>query len=187
MANALFDIPGPLKRRCKRGSPALKSFYDIFFVNWTALSRREADLRFTGLLKGEELAIAKELIRRNLNRGYDHILDGAAVFRDTEVVPQLKKTLAAVADLSRRLTIAGTLWRIAKDPSFEECLREMVRSENHTLKEAHFEQIGWLGDERAIDMLIDLLSDRGDFVRSLAVAQLNEIEHQRRFFHCHDG
>ena len=30
-------------------------------------------------------------------------------------------------------------------------------------------------------MLIDLLEDRGDFVRHLALERLNEIEHQRLF------
>ncbi len=181
MPNTKYDIPAKAKRLSKRGSPALQEFYHHFFINETGLIRGEVDLTFLKDLSPQESAIAKGLIRRNLDRGYTHIIEGAAAFHDQEAVPQLKKLLARAPDLSRRLTIAGALWKLDKDPSFPACLREMVESDSNSLKVAHMNQLSWLGDERAINILIELLSDGDSFVRYLALTRLNEIEHKKRF------
>ena len=176
MPNTRYDIPAKAKRQSKRGSAAFQTFYRHFFVNECGLIRGEVDLSFLKDLTPQETTLAKDLIRRNLNRGYTHILQGAAALHDHEVVPQVKEMLACESNLSRRLTIAGTLWKLDKDPSFVECLYDMVQSDSNSLKEAHIDQIAWLGDERAINLLIDLLEDDGSFVRYLALSRLNEIE-----------
>jgi hypothetical protein len=181
MPKTVYDIPAKAKRECKQGSPALQAFYRDFFVNATGLIRGEVDLTFLQSLTTKESALAKDLIRRNLKLRYTHIIEGAAALRDQEAVPQLKEMLARESNLSRRLTIAGTLWRLVKDSSFPERLHDMVQSDSEPLKEAHIDQIVWLGDERAIRLLMDLLEDDGRFVRYLALSRLNEIEHKRRF------
>ncbi len=181
MSNTVYDIPAKAKRQSKRGSPAFQEFYRHFFVNSTGLIRREVDLSFLQELAPEETAIAKDLIRRNLKLNYTHIIDGAAALRDREAVPQLQDMLARESNLSRRLSTAGALWKIAEDPIFLECLRDMAESNYETLKEAHMYQIPWLGNVDAISLLIDLLKDSGSFVRHLALSALNAIEHRKHF------
>ena len=85
------------------------------------------------------------------------------------------------ANLSRRLTIAGSLWRLTDDDVFAATLIQMQRCDNAILKQAHFEQILWLKDERALSIYYDLIDDSDSFVRFLALTQLNEIELGRRF------
>ena len=183
MSNTIYDIPVEAKRQSKRGSHAFQKFYRHFFVNSTGLIRGEVDLSFLRELTPDETSLAKDLIRRNLKLNYTHIIDGAAALRDREAVPQLRDMVARESDLSRRLSIAGALWRITKDPIFLECLRDMAKSDNESLKEAHIFQVLWLGDQHAINLLIDLLNDPGSFVRHLALLALNAIEH-RKHFHC---
>jgi len=181
MPNTRYDIPSKSKRQSKRGSPALQSFYRNFFVNEFAVTRGEVDLGFLNDLVPEEAAIAKDLIRRNLKHGYTHIIEGAGALHDQEAVPQLKELFASASSASRRLTIAGALWKINQDPCFPECLREMVESDSDSLKVAHMDQVTWLGDDRSINIFIDLLADPDSFVRHLALSRLNEIEHKKRF------
>ena len=88
--------------------------------------------------------------------------------------------VAAEPDLSRRLTIAGTLWRLARDPLFIDLLKEMKASKNATLKQAHIHQIAWIPDGRAIDLLIELLDDNDRIVRSWALDMLKSIESGKR-------
>ncbi|MFN9367714.1 MAG: hypothetical protein ACK6CT_02955 [Planctomycetia bacterium] len=88
---------------------------------------------------------------------------------------------ANAKDLSRRLTIAGALWKINRDPCFPGLLAKMIAADDEALKVAHMDQVLWLGDVRSIRMLIDLLSDPHRFVRSLALSRLNEAEYGRRF------
>ena len=183
MSNTKYDIPVEAKRhfKDKRCSTAFRDFYTNFFVSEYGLTRREVDLAFLKNLTAHEVSLAKDLIRRNLKYGYSHIIEGAAALDDREAVPILREMLSRESNLSRRLTIAGSLWKIEKDPSFSACLREMADSDSQTLKEAHFYQIAWLGDERAISLLIELLEDEGSFVRYLALSRLNEIENKKRF------
>jgi hypothetical protein len=64
---------------------------------------------------------------------------------------------------SRRLTIAGALWKLCKDPVFIECLN---RARGTPLMVTHMDQVLWLDDERAVDFLIDLLpADDDDYHR----------------------
>jgi hypothetical protein len=82
---------------------------------------------------------------------------------------------------SRQLTIAGTLWKLNRDEVFVDCLNRMKTGDTRHLKSAHFNQIMWLGDARAIDYLIELLDDEDHFIRFLALSALNSIEHQQHF------
>lgn len=86
--------------------------------------------------------------------------------------------LAAQRDLSRRLTIAGSLWRLAQDEAFVDQLAQMMACTTSTMRSAHIDQVLWLGDGRSLDMLIELLDDSGAFVRYLALKRLNELEIQ---------
>ncbi|MFN0019184.1 MAG: HEAT repeat domain-containing protein [Pirellulaceae bacterium] len=183
MSNTEYDIPKEVKRYLKgRGStPAFRDYYRNFFVSTYGLSRREVDLSFLKNLKPHEAELAKDLIRRNLACGYSHIIEGAAALHDREALPILREMLSREVNLSRRLTIAGSLWKLDKDSSFPDCLREMADSASDTLKEAHFYQIAWLGDKRAIALLFELLEDKGRFVKYLALSRLNEIELKKRF------
>ena len=58
----------------------------------------------------------------------------------------------------------------------------MKTGDSSTLKQAHFHQILWLRDERAIDLLLDMPDDKDHFVRFLALSKLNELEFGRRFW-----
>lgn len=57
----------------------------------------------------------------------------------------------------------------------------MRSSTDAIFKQAHFHQILWLGDERAIDFLVELLDDSDHFVRFMALSALNELEFETRF------
>lgn len=132
-------------------------------------------------LTPQETELAKDLLRRNLKLRYSHIIEGVAEMADVASVPILRAMLAQESDLSWQLTIAGALWKLACDPSLVDCLNRMRTSNDSSLKQAHFRQILWLRDERAIDLLFDMLDDRDQFVRFLAVSTLNELEFGRRF------
>ena len=56
---------------------------------------------------------------------------------------------------SRKLTIAGALWKLSKDPVFIECLERGKM--NGSLGYMGLLQVLWLNDRRAVDFLIDLL------------------------------
>ena len=109
------------------------------------------------------------------------MFEGIALLGDTSSVPTLREMLLKENDLSWKLTISGALWRLIKDQSFVENLEAMKASENATLKQAHFEQVLWLSDERSISFLVDFLDDSDSFVRYLALSRLNELEFGRWF------
>ena len=174
-----YDIPEEV---CQGPhSAAFRQFLHHWFVDSFALSRGEVDVSFINDLTPHENEIAKGLLRRNLKLRYTHIIEGAAVMADVGAVPLLRAMLADEPDLSRQLTIAGTLWKLVRDPSFVDCLNRMKASESSALKQAHFHQILWIGDERAIDLLIDMLEDKDKFVRFLALSTLNGLESGHRF------
>src|SRR5271165_134821 len=50
-----------------------------------------------------------------------------------------------------------------------------------SLKRAHFRQILWLGDERAVDFLVKFLDDQDRSVSFFALSTLNQLEFGRRF------
>lgn len=180
MVNQFYDIPRPLKRKCQSGSAELRAFYNLFFVNWLGVVRGEVNLDFLNQLSPNELAIARELVRRNLGKGSLHLVKGAAALKDVDALPILRTLFNNHTDLSRRLTIAGSLWKLDRDPRFLECIEQMIASDSNTLKEVHIDKVLWIGDERSINYLILLLDDGGKFVRSLALRFLNLIERGRR-------
>ena len=174
-----YDIPSQMI--VKGLSKAFKLFYHHYFVDSSQLRRREADLVFLDEFTAEELVLARQLIRRNLRLRYVHLIEAVATLNDHDGIPQLRDMLKDEPNLSLRLTITGTLWKLIKDDSFIDCVNEMVVSGSETLKEAHINDVLLIGDVRAINTLMDLLSDSGRFVQFLALKHLNTIEHRTSF------
>lgn len=162
-------------------SEAFASFFNHWFVDTRAVSRRELDLRFLDDMSPEERELAKDLLRRNLGLKYVHIIEGVAALHDLEAVPILREMAAKETDPSRQLAMAGSLWKLVQDPLFFDCLQRMKASGCTALKRAHLWQVLWLRDERAIDLLISFLDDPDKFVRGVALLALNEVECERRF------
>jgi hypothetical protein len=98
------------------------------------------------------------MVRRNLKLRYTHIIEGVSALQDIAAVPLLRAMFNEEPEESRRLTIAGALWKLVKDPIFIECLERAKTSESL----GYFEQLMvlWLDDSRAIDILIDVLPQR---------------------------
>jgi hypothetical protein len=182
----VYDIPEEVREGPH--SPAFTRFLQLFFGDWGSsggydsrlLISGKADLSFIGDLAPHEAEVAKKLLRRNLKLRYTHILQGVAAMGDLVAVPALRAMLADEPNLSRQLSIAGTLWKLVRDPSFVDCLNRMKTSQERFLKQAHLHQVLWLGDERAIDLLLDLLEDSDSIVRSLALRNLTALELGRR-------
>jgi hypothetical protein len=174
-----YDIPDSVFGEGR--SEAFRKFFHNWFKEPLGLIRHEVDTDFLIELSPEERDMAVDLLRRNLRLGYTHILEGVALLGDKDSVPVLKEMLAETTDPSRRLSITGSLWKLTKDQSFPEELERMVRKGYGTLKEAHFDQILWLGDRRSVIYLIDLLAEGQAFVGFLALARLNEIEDNKRY------
>ena len=123
------------------------------------MARGELDLGFLDDLTPQELALAQEAVRRNLKLKEVHIIEGASALRDVAAIPLLRTMLDQEPSESRRLTIAGALWKLNNDPVFLECL-DRAKLAGGNLMVAHLHQVLWLNDERALDFLIDLLSSR---------------------------
>ena len=174
----VYDIPEEVREGPH--SPAFTRFLRLFFVNSRLVSNGKADLSFIGDLTPHEAEVAKKLLRWNLKLRYTHILKGVAAMGDLTAVPALRAMLADQPDLTWQLSIAGTLWKLVRDPAFVDCLNRMKSSQSALLKQAHFYQVLWLGDERAIDLLLDFLEDSDSLVRSLALGSLNSLELGRR-------
>lgn len=174
-----YEIPDGVFRKAR--SRAFKQFYHNWFEEPLGLIRHEVDTRFLYDLKLEERVLAIDLLRRNLRLGHAHIVEGIALLDDKESVPTLKNMLAETTNASLRLTIAGSLWKLSKDESFLEEIERMVSQGDRFLKEAHLDQILWLGDERSIGYLVDLMSEGDTFASHLALSRLNEIEDNKRY------
>jgi hypothetical protein len=166
--------------QCNR-SPALAEFEWHWFQNTWALTRGEVDLSFLDQLTPSELEYARARLRAVLHLAYTHIIEGVAALRDVSSVPTLRSMLEHETNLSRKLTIAGALWKLARDESFVDCIVEMKSGHSAITKQAHFHQIMWLDDERAIDIYFELLRDPDSLVRFLALKTLNELEFDQRF------
>jgi hypothetical protein len=150
----LYDVPqdvvdGP-------HSPAFRQFLLHWFgSNRVSFSER---LRTANDLTPEEATVGRELIRRNLKYNRSHIISGTWALGDLEAVPLLRMMFDNEQDESRRLVIAGALWKLNNDPVFVECLNRAKKS--GLLKVYfHWQQVLWLNDERAIEFLIDLLPE----------------------------
>jgi len=128
-----------------------------WFGDTGPLTHGELDLTFLKDLTDEELTLAREMIRRNLKLRYVHIIQGVSALNDVEAAPLLRAMLDAEPSDSRRLTIAGALWKLTRDPVFPELLERAKASGNPGLMSAHLLQVLWLDDARSIDFLMDLL------------------------------
>jgi len=159
------------------GSPAWKQFLDVWFgEDYPALSRDEIDRSFVRNLTVGEMEEARVLMRGSLRSKQKEFIEGVADLGDLESIPELRLLFESEGDLSRRLTIAGSLWRLARDPCFANCIEEMVAGGSADLKAAHIHQILWLRDEMVLNFLVRLLDDADGFVRHLALSKLIEIE-----------
>lgn len=167
-----YDIPPEVSQGPH--SPAFGKFLWNWFGDTGPLTHGELDLSFLNDLAPEEIAVARSLIRRNLTLGQTHIIQGAWALHDLDAVPILQRMLDAESDESRRLVIAGALWRIAKDSVFITCLDRA--KEGRLLVHLHLLQVLWLDDERAVDFLIDLLDHKDGRVGGGALSLLNQLE-----------
>jgi hypothetical protein len=170
----VYDIPDEIGQG--NHSTAFMEFLRHWFFDSRGLNNGEVDLSFLAALTPDELHTAKGLLRRNLGLRYTHIIEGCAILRDLDSVSALRTMLSVEPDLSRQLTIAGALWKLVREPSFAQYLILMKESNVPVLRQAHIHQVLWLGDERTIDLLIDLLDDEDSFVRFQALVMLNRLE-----------
>jgi hypothetical protein len=161
-------------------SPAFAKFLWNWFGDTRAVTHGELDLTFLDELTLEERALARELIRRNLKLKYNHIIEGASALHDLDAAPILQRMLREEPDISRRLVMAGALWKLNRSPVFIECLEEAKSKLGSIFQFGHLGQVLWLGDERAVDFLIDLLAVNDWGVQSMTLGLLNELEFGRR-------
>jgi hypothetical protein len=171
-----YDIPEDVA--AGPHSPAFAKFLWNWFGDTAALTHGELDLTFLSELTPEELSLARELIRRNLALKYNHIIEGASALHDLDAAPTLQKMLREEPDISRRLTMAGALWKINRDPVFIDCLEE-AKSRGGVFGYRPLLQVLWLDDERALDFLIGLLDVNDWTTQSLTLGLLNELEFAR--------
>jgi hypothetical protein len=148
-----YDVPEEVAQGPH--SPALAKFLSNWFGDTYAITHGELDLSFLDDLTTEERELAREMVRRNLKLKYTHIIEGVSALHDISAVPILRAMFNEESDESRQLTIAGVLWKLAKDPVFIECL-ERAKT-NGSLGYFGLLKVLWLDDARAIDFLIDLL------------------------------
>lgn len=136
-----------------------------FLLNWFGSNRVDNSdmVRSATCLAGEELTLARDLMRRNLKTRHTTIINGTWILGDMDAIPLLREMFENEPNESRRLTIAGALWKLCRDPVFIECLN---RVRGTSLMVPHMDQVLWLDDERAVDFLIDLLpADDRDYRR----------------------
>jgi hypothetical protein len=173
-----YDVPESVASG--HHSPTFSKFLRNWFGDTTALTQGELDITFLSELTPEELSLARELIRRNLRLKHNHVIEGAAALHDLAAAPILHAMLDDESDMSRRLTIAGALWKINRDPVFIKCLQEAKSVRASIFAYVHLWQVLWLDDERAVDFLIDLLDEKDWTVQSLTLGLLNQLESGRR-------
>jgi hypothetical protein len=151
-----YDVPEEVARGPH--SPAFAKYLSNWFGSTYAITHGELDLTFLQDLTTEERELAREMVRRNLKLKYTHIIEGVSALNDIAAVPILRAMYNEEVDESRRLTMAGALWKLVKDPIFIECL-ERAKA-NGSLGYFGLLRVLWLDDSRAIDILIDLLPQR---------------------------
>lgn len=114
------------------------------------------DLTVLKSLTPDEITLAQQLVRRNLKCRHIHLINATWALRDVSTAPLLRTMLEDESDPSRRLTIAGALWKLVRDPVFIECLEQAKGTRTMV---AHIDQVLWLDDERALDFLAGLLPE----------------------------
>lgn len=154
-----------------------------FLLDWFGSNRVESIDRFRSAtcLAPAEMPLARELMRCNLKTRRVHIINGTWILGDRDAIPVLRTMFGNELEESRRLTIAGALWKLDQDPVLIECLNRA----SGTLLIAHLEQVLWLNDERALDFLIDRLPENDDdpsFRRKRALGEAFSHTPLRRIF-----
>ena len=152
-----YDIPEEVSRGPH--SPAMEKFLRSWFGDIRALSLGELDITFLNDLTEEELKVAREMLRRNLKLRQIHLFIGVSALHDVEAAPTLRAMIDDEPSDSRRLSMAGALWKLTRDPIFPFLLERAKASGDQNLITAHLNQVVWLDDDRALDFLIDLLAD----------------------------
>jgi hypothetical protein len=151
-----YDLPSGISEMpC---SPAFKKFLWNWFGDESSLRRGDLDLDFLRQMPAGEINLARELVRRNLGLKFVHIIEGSAVLADTSAVPRLRALLEAELNLDLQLTLAGVLWKLAKDGSLFRYLELAVEERQWLLVRAHISKALWLDDGRSIDFLFGLLN-----------------------------
>ena len=117
-----YDVPESVAAGSH--SETFSKFLWNWFGNTSAVGRNELDVIFLRDLAPGELSLARGLVRRNLRVKHLHIIRAAGLLQDQEAAPILTSMLAEESDFSWRLAIAGSLWRIDRDPIFVRCLEE---------------------------------------------------------------
>ncbi len=172
-----YDIPESVVAGSH--SETFSKFLWNWFGNTSAVGRNELDVTFLRDLAPGELSLARELVRRNLRVKHLHIIRAAGLLQDQEAAPILKSMLDEESDLSWRLTIAGSLWRINRDPIFVQCLDQAKAVCPSMFQWGHLFEVLWLEDERSVDFLIDLLDQKDAMGRAFALNLLNTLEFER--------
>ncbi len=153
-------------------SPAFRQFL-LYWFGSTRISTVDR-LRSIDELAPEELPVAQQLVRRNLKTRHNRLINATWLLRDTSAAPLLRMMFEEEPDQSRRLTIAGALWKLVKDPVFIECLAQARRSGLLAVY-GHLLQVLWLDDERALDFLIDLLPQEDEDKRKAVLIRWRHL------------
>ncbi len=139
--SSVYDVPQDVIDGLH--SPAFRQF----LVYWFGGVRVSFDERLTATnhLSAEEVALGQQLIRRALKSKHSHIISGTWALGDLEAIPLLRTMFDDEPDESRRLVIAGALWKLNKDPVFIECLN---RAKESGLLKVYFHlcHVLWLND-----------------------------------------
>jgi hypothetical protein len=155
-------------------SPAFREFLLTWFGSTVSIIYGLPNLTILNTLTPDEITLAQQLVRGNLNGRYIHIINATWALRDTSAAPMLRRMLEDEPDESRRLTIAGALWKLVRDPVFPEYL-EQAKKSGLIASYAHLLQVLWLDDERALDFLIDLLPQDDEDKRKAALIRRRKL------------
>jgi len=169
-----YDIPEDVA--AGPHSPTFAKFLWNWFGDTKAVANGELDLTFLDDLTPEELSLARQLIRCNLKLKYNHIIEGASALHDVGAAPILRKMLHEEPDISRRIVMAGALWKLTRDPVFIECLEEAKSKHADIFPYRNLGRVLWLDDERAVDFLIGLLDVKDKMTQGFTLRLLNELE-----------
>jgi hypothetical protein len=170
-----YDVPQELVDAPH--SPAFREFLLTWFGSTVRIYFGLPNLTILNALSPDEIRLAQQLVRRNLKVRYIHIINATWALRDTSAAPLLRSMLEDEPDESRRLTIAGALWKLVRDPVFLEYL-ERAKKSGLIVSYSHLRQVLWLDDERALDFLIDLLpQDDVDKRKVALIRRRNLLQH----------
>ncbi|MEX2282583.1 MAG: hypothetical protein WEE89_08870 [Gemmatimonadota bacterium] len=164
-------IPEPVDLQA--ASPAFRRFYHVHFVDTILLLRNEVDLDFASRLTANELALARRLLRANLQVSVYR--NSAALLNDREAIPILEQLVEQAKQLTEKIDIARALWILDRSPIYPSLIDRLVRGRNAALKQQHIYDILQLADRRAIDHLYTLAQDQDEAVRDLAIFHLTDL------------